>query len=284
MCEKRDHHVEELKPRPGVDSDLQLGIIGTLSYSCCIETEENFRVNVIERGLLLPFDAYVLQIMKAKDLVKADLLESGPFVVIELKGEEIGRTVTINDTMNPKWSDELFVVDLTSIDLDIIPELPYEEIVSSDVEDRAPEDLVEEESGEFAATVPKSPSSSAGNWIEMDSDDNCLVLRVFDEDVPGLLGDFLGKTRLTLDMNKCPPFSVEMTLRPEAKSTLAQKCGEEHSSTDDANSISSSAKELMGGFFKLTSGINCPSMYDGCCSRSEGKRKLTSKKRCQRSL
>ena len=124
-----------------------------LSYSCCIETEINFRVSVFERGLYLPFDAYVLHIVKANDLAKADMLgKSDPFVVIEYNNEEIGRTITINDTMDPKWKDETFVIDMQKAKLEIIPELPFDATIQE------METSEDGDSRHASATSPKSPS------------------------------------------------------------------------------------------------------------------------------
>eukprot|EP01111_Echinosteliopsis_oligospora_P014654 TRINITY_DN5561_c0_g1_i1.p1 TRINITY_DN5561_c0_g1~~TRINITY_DN5561_c0_g1_i1.p1 ORF type:complete len:1451 (+),score=491.58 TRINITY_DN5561_c0_g1_i1:45-4355(+) len=56
-----------------------------------------------------------VQVVEAKDLIKADTFgSSDPYVVLEIENQK-GQTNVINNNLNPKWKDQSFVLPLTKL-------------------------------------------------------------------------------------------------------------------------------------------------------------------------
>ena len=71
-----------------------------------MQVEEQLTANT------LPSVHVEVTILRGEGLRKADLIgRSDPFVWVVLNGRRVKKTATVDNTSNPKWSDERIVVD-----------------------------------------------------------------------------------------------------------------------------------------------------------------------------
>jgi hypothetical protein len=100
---------KKLEGRMGVANE-EVTIQGEVFITTHTSVEPSFLSMIDKFDLCLPYDIVGLQIVGANNLPKADRMGlSDPYAVVYWKGEEVARTPTISDTLNPKWDREFFL-------------------------------------------------------------------------------------------------------------------------------------------------------------------------------
>ena len=100
---------KKLEARMGVAKEA-LAIGGEIFLSTHVTLEPSFLSMVDKFDLCLPYDVVAVHVADAKKLPKSDRMGlSDPYVVVYWMGEEVARTKTIQESLNPKWDNEFFL-------------------------------------------------------------------------------------------------------------------------------------------------------------------------------
>jgi len=124
-----------------------------------------------------------LQIMSASQLLKADMLGlSDPFCVVRWGGVILGRTATRSDTLDPVWNDEFFSICFEG---------------ALGVGGSAAAGNLDVDDGADTASGRRRGEAEGGGMT--------LSIEVWDEDLGGIRGDFLGCVELGCSTLLHPP-------------------------------------------------------------------------------